>query len=154
MAFVSTTQRFSTVNGAADSTVLLAETWTICTVKVPSAAAGAHYVYTDSGAVGEAFKPEPGDTVTLLLPPGTELQIATTSAAAVEYSVTQMQVPIGEVTYALEFVRFVLAVYMKQMGFEIPETELIPPFRGKIKVSSKGPAQRKTDPLRRLKKGA
>ena len=153
---MSATTRHSVATGG-DDTVFVADTWTICTIKVPSAAGGSgHYVYTDVSSKNEAYKPEAGDQVTMLLAPGMTLKIATDSAVAVEFSVTQTQVPIGPLVHAIEVIKFIMAVYVKEvLGWEaMPDSEVAPPFRPGADKTSRGPGRVYMDPRLKMKQGS
>ena len=153
-SYSSSTIRHSAVVGG-DDTVFTADTWTICTIKVPSAAAGATYVYTDTSSKNEAYKPESGDQMSMLLAPGTTLKIATDAAAAVEFSVTQTQLPIEELVHAAVVIKFILAVYTKEvLGWDVPDTETAPPFYPSSERTTRGPGRVYIDPRLKMKQGS
>lgn len=149
-AYTTSTTRHSGAVGA-DPSVFTAETWTVVTIKVPSGIAGATYIYTDSSSKNEAHKPEPGDQITILLAPGTTLQLETDSGVAVEFSITMTEVPIAAAVYALDVIAFAMLVATKMAGVPVPEEAIVPPFRPEAaRTSSRGPGRVYIDPTGRM----
>lgn len=149
--YSTSTTRHSIAAAGGSGTVFTAEDWTICTIRVPSTASGATYIYTSGSSKNESYKPEAGDELTVLLSPGTVLQIETDSGTSIDYSIFMTEIPLGSIAYFLDIVSFIAMYSAFQAGAPIPESAIVPPFRPEPgSTSTRGPGRVYIDPRGKL----